>query len=770
MQRKINIAFYHSKDEDGTPTSQESHTFESLVQRFTGMGVVRKVSAFTKEHTDYAKSGPCFLAGECPERGTVLSRSCVVLDGDSHADSLALLDLTKGYFRIIWQTYKSGLQPTSVKDLWEIAPEGVDTYRIRIVLPLDRDIPASEWSPEAMKQAFPGSDKAVTDLKRVAYCQSTWDDNPERLEVDSDGDQFYPADKLIGLVPKQMPSALADYEDTAIEVATTEHLSRLWETLRKRQDERSKRLARLVYAVWKGNNLDKQGRHQASIDVCNCIGTAKGLKECSVESILDLCMPTLDAMQLDGSDETRENWREKITSWRGKVAAEAALLDFELPLPGEPGTNSLGEEAEAPGEVEASVDPQIVLDSAFAAYTGKKGAYQFFHIKEGDVCTRLDDIDSMVTEVMDKARGESKDGGEIQFNAKQAKTLIDNWKGTGRKLPYDPVPSRFLSEPGFCYQRLPFDLEQGETPAWDEFCSRLSNADYFKAFIWTAFEPKNKGRQILWMTGNGQDGKSTAMSAIAKALGEASCATKVNIFESKHGTSMLEGKRLVYVADCKDTRLLMNGSVREATSGDESVIEPKGKTPYSKALNLKMIVFSNQLPSVSSQQADISRVLPMEVAPSKNTDDPQWGEKLYEQLSHFLWDCRETYNRICPHHGNFRLDEATKAMIDDFAASYEDDFETAVRDYLVITGNALDRVNRPELNKKLRDRAMGNGWTEPKIIAFRAYLHRVHKIGTQKSSGTWFFTGCHKKGEKAANPLTLVDNTAETVEDAACPF
>jgi len=234
---------------------------------------------------------------------------------------------------------------------------------------------------------------------------------------------------------------------------------------------------------------------------------------------------------------------------------------------------------------------------------------------------------------------------------------------------------------------------------------------------------------------------------------------------------MLEGKRLVYVPDCKDARLLTNARVREATSGDESVIEPKGKTPYSKALNLKMIVFSNQLPSTSSQQADVSRVIPLRVSASNTVDDPKWSEKLYEQLPQFLWKCRDTYQRICAHHGNFRLDDETMATIDDLASSYEDDFESAVQDNLVFTGNVADRVNRPELNKKLRDRAMGYAWSEPKIIAFRSYLERVHKAGTMKSNGTYYYSGCHRKGEKAANPLSIVvDNADEKEEDATCPF
>ena len=141
MQRTIQIAFYHSLDEDGTPTSQETHTFDSLVERFRALGTVRKPLDYTKQSLDLAKSGPCFLAGDCPERGNVLSRSCVVLDGDSHADSEALLDATHGYYRIIWQTYKSGL--TQSGDEWQPSGPDSDSDRLRIVLPLDRDIPAN---------------------------------------------------------------------------------------------------------------------------------------------------------------------------------------------------------------------------------------------------------------------------------------------------------------------------------------------------------------------------------------------------------------------------------------------------------------------------------------------------------------------------------------------------------------------------------------------------------------------------------------------------
>jgi hypothetical protein len=751
-QRIINLAFFAShKVPDGSLSEQRQATPDSLARLFPGEH--RPTLDYTQTGLTAAKGGRCFVAGLCNARGSVISRSALVLDGDTTEDAKALLDATSGYCRLVWETYKSGLrEPEDKTQPW--TPD--DTcIRVRIVLPLDEDVPADQWSPEAVQAAFPASDRQTYQLAGLAFTPASWD--PSRLEVASEDGPFYPASRIKG-VPNKAPRAkLTDWQDPATETATPDDLSRLRARLKKRAGEENLTMARYVYSLMIGKSIARSGaRNAASLAVCNCLSAE--LSYCTIDSILDLCDASLADMQADGSNETREGWHRMMRTWRERIAADKASVDFEMPWEKPdilPGTTDQGEPIDLPVDLEASEYPQDVLDARFFRLRSPSGDYRYFSRDKDGVCAEQLADGNMLEALSYYSSYVDSKGETRKPDHKNAMRLLNNWKTTGRVETEEPAPARFKSDPGLCYQRLPYDPSPGETPAWDEFCSRLSNADLFRAFIWTAFEPRNQGRQIVWLVGNGQDGKSTVINVIFSALGSAASSVNLEIFKSKHGTSMLVGKRMVYVPDCKDTKLLMNDRVREATSGDISVIEPKGRTPYSKALNLKMIVLSNFFPAVTSQRADISRLLPINVAPTTSTNDPSWATRLKAELPHFLWACREAYTRLCPNHGNLPIDQATLDMVEDFADSYEEEFQLVVADRLAVTGVYTDRVNRSELHKKLMDPSLGLGWSNGKVRAFRSFLKNKYNIGTVKVQGHYFYTGLKMSlpGTKASMSL-----------------
>ena len=81
-------------------------------------------------------------------------------------------------------------------------------------------------------------------------------------------------------------------------------------------------------------------------------------------------------------------------------------------------------------------------------------------------------------------------------------------------LDVEPIQVSWQPE-DYAYKKMDLSLLQpGPTPTWDEFTSRLDYPAVFQAWVWSIFEPTNNIRQVLWLKGAGNDGKSSLQTAI----------------------------------------------------------------------------------------------------------------------------------------------------------------------------------------------------------------------------------------------------------------
>ena len=113
----------------------------------------------------------------------------------------------------------------------------------------------------------------------------------------------------------------------------------------------------------------------------------------------------------------------------------------------------------------------------------------------------------------------------------------------------------------------------------------------------------------------------------------------------------------------------MTEMIRNITSGDQVDVEFKGEAQFSTKMYLKLIIGSNHEPEITSGGADKSRLIRIHVSENINKkDDPEWPERLKQELPAFLHACREQYEKLCPNHGKIILD---KQIIDDVDSSTE---------------------------------------------------------------------------------------------------
>ncbi|MFA6605107.1 MAG: phage/plasmid primase, P4 family [Patescibacteria group bacterium] len=117
------------------------------------------------------------------------------------------------------------------------------------------------------------------------------------------------------------------------------------------------------------------------------------------------------------------------------------------------------------------------------------------------------------------------------------------------------------------------------------------------------------GEQCFFMTiGDGADGKSTLLNAVARVLGDyaATIAFEAILLASHTGgcdigLEAVRGARLVICGEPKQDRPLDEATIKRLTGGDTIQINPKHRDPYSFTMTAKLWAMANTAPPILGQ-------------------------------------------------------------------------------------------------------------------------------------------------------------------------
>lgn len=319
------------------------------------------------------------------------------------------------------------------------------------------------------------------------------------------------------------------------------------------------------------------------------------------------------------------------------------------------------------------------------------------------------------------------DTPDIKF----VKLVYDMWRLSTDGLLEEPKPFTWSNEDEWSFKKLSFYPTDGAFPAWEEFLERLSSRDDFMAYIWSVFELKNKSRQFLYLHDPvGEGGKSTVIRVLGRVFGGAfSSLSNSTISGSAQRwlLGQLYGKRLVAWADCKNPKFCMSELVRNITSGDPVSVEFKGQAPFSTEMYVKLIVGSNHEPQITSGGADTSRLINLYVKENTNKkDDPDWENRLWNELPQFLYSCREVYKLKCPNHGKILLDESSVMRIDDATEGIESRWYDIINRKITVDKKAETSVS--EWLQLCRDERLDNNETGN----FKEFLKRIDGVSIKR--------------------------------------
>lgn len=223
---------------------------------------------------------------------------------------------------------------------------------------------------------------------------------------------------------------------------------------------------------------------------------------------------------------------------------------------------------------------------------------------------------------------------------------------------------RILSNSPEFYSLAYYDLECGDvnvaTPAWDSFVSSLpddGSRECFMAWVYSGFHAENFGRQVLYLFGRGNTGKSIVARAISNRL------TRINSRISsalppmnnvdKFSTSAFVNKRLLIAPDCIDKAIVRKQLIKNITGNDDIAIRRMHQEEKTENVYSKVLVTSNSRPFVNTEkEEELSRILYIEIdsdlsrANYKAWDSKvmgDWSSAIAMEIDDFVAKCKDTY-------------------------------------------------------------------------------------------------------------------------------
>jgi hypothetical protein len=270
--------------------------------------------------------------------------------------------------------------------------------------------------------------------------------------------------------------------------------------------------------------------------------------------------------------------------------------------------------------------------------------------------------------------------------------VAKQWLRCVEPIAEDPIDVGIPGDnrPALCRIRIPLDIER-PTPAWDEFVNRLSDPEFFLGYIGSVLDVNSRSRQLLYIQGEGEDGKSTALTVLSRLLGRV-VTTLDSLNINQFTASFIYGHRLVVISENRNPRLFMTAVVRQATSGDLTQIERKGAQAFSAVMRCKLIACGNDDPEITSGHADKSRLVLLRVSPPTTRDDPSWEPRLEAEGPAFLARCWQAYRRLSPHHGKIPVTEETRQEAEEASGSLEEAYGACFAAVLVPSDEDTSRA------------------------------------------------------------------------------
>ncbi|EEI27914.1 DNA primase family protein [Corynebacterium glucuronolyticum] len=205
---------------------------------------------------------------------------------------------------------------------------------------------------------------------------------------------------------------------------------------------------------------------------------------------------------------------------------------------------------------------------------------------------RRDGLDERHMWIQDTGRGDLPKGGLL---IPMANGILD---ANTRKM-YDHTPNLVAT------WVLPFDYDkEAACPHWKKFVGGILDEDktgqtFLQEWIGYLISGQTRAHKAVLVTGAPRSGKGVMASVIRALMGEENtAATTLTSLGGRFGLANLEGKNYAFISDSRDSNMNAQATERllSIIANDVMAVEPKGKDIVTRRLNVRLMIFSNNVP------------------------------------------------------------------------------------------------------------------------------------------------------------------------------
>jgi energy-coupling factor transporter ATP-binding protein EcfA2 len=214
--------------------------------------------------------------------------------------------------------------------------------------------------------------------------------------------------------------------------------------------------------------------------------------------------------------------------------------------------------------------------------------------------------------------------------------------------------------------------------AFAEFLKRVKTpgqAESLVRWIGSVLDTGSDRSEYLYLRGDGNDGKSTLISALNTVLSPASQVISTNVLKNDHGSTALEGKRLVIFNEENSATFSKSAELKRITGDDEHLINPKNAALRTALFQCKVIYVSNFEPSLHGLRADKRRIAYVEVGEFTGIDTT-FKARLTGQapdMLRYCWTKYQEWKRQNPKGGKLGDPAALDSIIEESTVSEAED-------------------------------------------------------------------------------------------------
>jgi hypothetical protein len=233
--------------------------------------------------------------------------------------------------------------------------------------------------------------------------------------------------------------------------------------------------------------------------------------------------------------------------------------------------------------------------------------------------------------------------------------LAKKFECSGRQLTEWPEPFGFLSTPGYVFKRMEFDPVLNATrkdfPFLAKALERMTNAEAFCQRVGSMFVEGADRKQVVWLYGDGDSGKSLWFDLLKTVVGEFGYGViNERQLKNDHGLYPLIDRKL-WIGEEISPKFLMSSQFKILTGGAPVQVNQKNKDQFNAMLKGIAFLNSNDAPAVSNDSGLLNRIIAChnEVVPLDERVPRTESKKLaMAELPEFLGYCITSYAKLGP--------------------------------------------------------------------------------------------------------------------------